>query len=122
MVYVHCCFVVTWLVPRETAAVSAHVLCTPHNHAPVYNDTASFICCCFVFVLFLFFTPQQIHGAENLHGAHLHIHLQCCLVVTWPVPRETAAVSAHIMCTPYNHAEVYSVASFKATYVRVHVC
>ena len=26
--------VVTWLVPRETAAVSVHVLCTPYNHAP----------------------------------------------------------------------------------------
>ena len=23
-----------WLVPRETAAVSAQVLCTPYNHAP----------------------------------------------------------------------------------------
>ena len=27
--------VVTWLVPRESAALSAHVLCTPYNHAPV---------------------------------------------------------------------------------------
>ena len=28
--------VVTWLVPWETAAVLAQVLCTPFNHAPVY--------------------------------------------------------------------------------------
>ena len=31
------CLVVTWLVPYETAAVSAHFLCTPHNHAPCTN-------------------------------------------------------------------------------------
>ena len=31
--------VVAWLVPRETAAVSAKVLCTPHNHAPVDRVT-----------------------------------------------------------------------------------
>ena len=30
-------FVVTWLVPRETAVVSALVLCTPHSHAPVFS-------------------------------------------------------------------------------------
>ena len=27
---------VTWLVPRETTAISAHVLCTPFNHAPIF--------------------------------------------------------------------------------------
>ena len=26
-----------WLVPHETAAVSAHVLCTPCNHAPCHS-------------------------------------------------------------------------------------
>ena len=41
-----CCFfaihrsgvltVLAWLVPRETAAVSAQVLCTPYNHAPCH--------------------------------------------------------------------------------------
>ena len=33
------CSVATWLVPSETAAVSAQVLCTPCNHAPVYGVT-----------------------------------------------------------------------------------
>ena len=28
---------VTFLVPRETAAVLVHVLCTHYNHAPFYN-------------------------------------------------------------------------------------
>ena len=30
-------FVVTWLVPNETAVVSAHVPCTPYNHAPGHS-------------------------------------------------------------------------------------
>ena len=34
------------------------------------------------------------------------------------VPRETAALSAHVLCIPYNHTLVYSVTFFKATYVR----
>ena len=33
--------VVARLVPREAAAVSAHVLCTPYNRAPVYCVTSS---------------------------------------------------------------------------------
>ena len=28
--------VLAWLVPHETAAVSAQVLCTPYNHAPCH--------------------------------------------------------------------------------------
>ena len=39
------------------------------------------------------------------------------------MPHETAAVSAQVQCTPYNHAPVYSVILFKATCIhRVHVC
>ena len=38
------------------------------------------------------------------------------------MPRETAAVSAHVLCTPYNHAPVYSVTSFEARYVGCSVC
>ena len=36
---IHRSYVLTalaWLVPRETAVVSAHVLCTPYNHAPCH--------------------------------------------------------------------------------------
>ena len=39
-------------------------------------------------------------------------YLQRYLVVAWLVPRETAAVSAHVLCTPYTHAPIYSVTSF----------
>ena len=38
VVYIQRYWDVTWLVPRETA-VSAHVLCAPYNHAPVYSVT-----------------------------------------------------------------------------------
>ena len=45
------------------------------------------------------------------------VYLQRCLVVTWLVPLETAAVSAHVLFTPHNHAPMYNVTSFQATYV-----
>ena len=38
-------------------------------------------------------------------------------LLLWLVPREIAAASAHVLCTPYNHAPVYSVTSCKATNV-----
>ena len=48
--------------------------------------------------------------------------LQRCFSCAWLVPRETAAISAHVLCTPYNHAPVYSVTLFEATCVdRAHV-
>ena len=37
--YLQRCLIVTWMVPHETAAVSAHVLCTPYNHAPCHVTT-----------------------------------------------------------------------------------
>ena len=40
LVYLQRCSVVTWLVPREAVAVSAQVLCTSYNHAPVYSATS----------------------------------------------------------------------------------
>ena len=49
-------------------------------------------------------------------------HLQYCLVVTWLVPRQTAAVSAHVLCTPYNHAPIYIVTSLEAIKVGCILC
>ena len=37
VVYWQRCLPVAWLVPRETAAVSAPVLCTPFSHAPFHS-------------------------------------------------------------------------------------
>ena len=39
VVYVQRCLIVTWLVPRRPAAVSAHVLCTSYNHPPCYDTS-----------------------------------------------------------------------------------
>ena len=56
------------------------------------------------------------------------VHLQHYLVVPWMVPRESAAVSAHVLCKPYNHVPVYSVTSFQDwhthihTHARAHTC
>ena len=38
MWYLQRCLVVTWLVPRETAAVLAHVFYTPYTYAPIYVE------------------------------------------------------------------------------------
>ena len=46
-----------------------------------------------------------------------------CLLITWLVPYETAAITAHTLCAPYNHAQVYIVTSSEATQVRsMRVC
>ena len=34
MVYSRRCMLFTWLVSRQTAVVTGHVLCTPYSHAP----------------------------------------------------------------------------------------
>jgi len=40
LVYWQRYLVVTWLVPRETVAVSAQVLCTSYSQAPLYSVTS----------------------------------------------------------------------------------
>ena len=93
------CSAVTWLVPRETAAVSAHTLCTPYNHGPVYSVIlfeATWNCCCL--------------------GTHSVYTMDQFTVSLYWKPHETAAVLAHTLCTPYNHGPVYSVTLFEATW------
>ena len=46
---------------------------------------------------------------------------QRCLAVARLVPRGTAAVTAHVLCTPYNHAPVYSV-NIRSHMHKIHVC
>ena len=45
------------------------------------------------------------------------MYLQCCSVVTWPRPREAAAISTHVPYTPYNHAPLYSILLLGTTIV-----
>ena len=47
------------------------------------------------------------------------VHLQCCLVVTWQVPCEAAAVLVHVLCTPYTSLQCHFIPS---DICRVHVC
>ena len=55
------------------------------------------------------------------HSEYLLKYLQHCLVVTWLVPRRTAAVLAHIMCTLRNNAPC-RITSGKNPVFRVHAC
>ena len=52
------------------------------------------------------------------------VYLQRYLVVAWLVlvPCEIAAASAHVLCTPYNHAPVYTVTIRKAIYAGACLC
>ena len=58
-------------------------------------------------------------GLYSFIARILYIHQSGALTVAagltavWLVPRETAAVSAQVLCTPFNGAPVYSVTSFK---------
>ena len=93
--------IVTWLVSRETAAISAYFLCTPYNHAPIYSVIQTHIrrvlVCLAVTFHMHFWKTDQIFYVSML------------LDVTWLVLRETAAISEYVLCTPYNHAPTYSV-------------
>ena len=48
----------------------------------------------------------------NIHGSDVLVALcGCCMAGA----TRNAAVSAQVLCTPFNHAPCYSVTSFKAT-------
>ena len=52
-----------WLVPHESAAVSAQVLCTPYNHAP-YHFMQSHICKMYVYLA----VTCHLHFWQNDRG------------------------------------------------------
>ena len=65
-------------------------------------------------------------GTLSFHSKYFFIstemaYWQRSLVVAWLVPRETAAVSAQVLCTPFNRAPVYM--SLHLNHIgRVHAC
>ena len=75
-----------------------------------------------------------LHSPERTHCARMWFHMSdwlfiaCCLNIHWNgvltvlarlVPHETAAVSAHVLCTPYNHAPSH----FMQSHIRkVYAC
>ena len=54
---------------------------------------------CFVFVFLFCFVFLNIHRSGVLTA------------LAWLVPHETATVSAHVLCTPYNHAPCHFLQS-----------
>ena len=62
--------IVTWLVPRETASVSAHVLCTPNN---AKDSARTFRHLQPVTADYSFLVPVRL-GAVNIRHRHLHAH------------------------------------------------
>ena len=73
-------------------------------------------------VIVCFRADPQLHWETSCTQRVLNLHqwLQCCLIVTRLVPRETAAASAQVLCTPYNNAPVYSV-TIRSHIRRVHL-
>ena len=53
----------------------------------------------------------------------LNIHRSGVLTaLAWLAPHQTAAVSAHVLCTPYNHAPCHFVQShMRKVYMRVYL-
>ena len=61
-----------------------------------------------------------LHEWLAFYSAFLNIHQSGVLtVLAWLVPHETAAVSAQVLCTPYNHASCHFMQSHIC---KVHAC
>ena len=98
-----------------------------HTHVEHSPTITTFMC-------EIFYASEQTHHAlvtldSEWVTAALHstfwisskmVYLQRCSVGTWLVPCETAAISVHVLCTPYNHVLVYSV--IRSHVRRVHAC
>ena len=77
------------------------------------------------FCIALFCAFEQMHCAHvacdsewvtvAFYNTFFNIHWSGVLTVmfAWLVPRKTGAIWAQVLCTPYKHAPVYSVVSFK---------
>ena len=61
-----------------------------------------------------------LHEWLAFYSAFLNIHRSGVLrALAWLVPRETAAISAQVLCTPYNHAPCHFMQSYIC---KVYVC
>ena len=82
----------------------------------VHGDCLASRCqldCCWCFYIALFSALEQTHCARGWK-AFLNIHRSGVLTtLAWLVPRETAAVSAQVLCTPYNHAPCHFMQSHR---------
>ena len=87
---------------------------TPFYALHIINYTHNCVVCILMIVFIEHYFPLSSRPTALLWHVILS---ECCLVVTWLVTHETAAVSAQVMCTPYNHVPC-RIASNKATYVK----
>ena len=69
--------------------VSAHALCTPHNHASLYSVSA-----------------RSVYSTQPCTSLQCQ-HMLCVLHTSM----HHSTVSAHALCTPHNHAPLYSVST-----------
>ena len=79
------------------------------------------MCASFFLFLFLFITlfggVGGWGGGSDVFFKFIFIFLSAEVVVTRLVAPQTAAVSAHVQCTPYNHAPIH----IQSHISRVHV-
>ena len=88
----------------------------------VIHRTSSFPECCQRVCFPGYNTIWLLHGwchmklllSQHTFCVH-HTTMDQFMVSFYLKPHETAAVSAHIVCTPYNHGPVYSITLFEAT-------
>ena len=91
------------------------------KHEKMYSPKVVVVVDCFYVALFS--TLEQTHCAhmwfcmsEWLFIARFWISTQVVYftVLAWQVPHETAAISAQVLCTPYNHAPCH--------FMQSHIC
>ena len=87
--------VVTWLVPCATAAVSAHILCTPHNYTSVYEKT---IATPPLLTLSVESDEPKWCAYTALFGCYRACSTSNC-----------CSLSVSVLRAPYNHAPVYTL-------------
>ena len=114
--------VVIWLVPRETAVISAHVPCTPYNHIPVYS-VILFVAC---FRFFLCTVPNVVSGL-SLHSTEpcfsffflsLHSTKLCFRRTLCAIPNIVSDMIVSLLL--YNTKLCFRRASFHVCSVKYH--
>ena len=80
------------------------------RHSAIFCSRADSLCSCRMWFRMSDFPCAFWISTEALY-------LQRCLVVTWLMPRKTAAVSAHVLCIPYRDAPAYDVTWFEVSCV-----
>ena len=119
-VYLQRCLVVTWLVPRETAAVSAHVLCTPCNRTTIIQWWCWWL---------LLYSAILRSRADSLRS-HVILHEWLDFIARLWISTEVAVYLqrwhgwCHMKLLPsrgkfcVHHTTMHHVTSCKATYIR----